>query len=530
MRKIWRGYGKYLPEPARNNIKMMGIRYAKSLGLLSSEKSEIAMPADVFDIHAAEKQSDNNAQTNKGLDDGMRDYPNTRPHLAFDYISGLVRWLAESDYNVMSYHDLAGAVRHGDENSEFQRWIDRETKLGQKSILLQYDIDARPDVAADLMKTHIECGVPGNAMIFRTKIFDWKLKREGIVEVDDNYDLDIPTMQAFQDMGGVIGYHCNAFDQAGGNVEQAIEIFHEDVAELRKTFDIKFFSMHGGFVAPDGGCNARLDVAPYLKDLGLTWVHNGHSLYFHSNWADGSASNPIYRNESNDALDFILSTGVGQRSRLLFHPQYYNDKTNEKFDFPILQDQKWVRGTRDLVEAGGFDGKKYWRDRHNKAVQSTESFDALFEFPEDEKPVFINGMSRSGTTLLVSMFDAHPDGAMAYESYPRYLHEPSDGGVLTAEEYIFTYQALMNYPDNVAFKLINRPPLRNLMRFAAVTSWTGMTTRQTGELLRTYLSKHHRVADVAEALKIVAASARFKVREEGAKFWGTKCQIGRAHV
>ena len=253
-------------------------------------------------------------------------------------------------------------------------------------------------------------------------------------------------------------------------------------------------------------------------------MHNGHSVYFHSNWADGGASNPRYRNESNDPLNFILSTGVGERTRLLFHPQYYNDETNSRFDFPSLHDQQWVRETRDTVEAGRFDGKAYWTKRHNDGRRSIEEFDKLFEEPTNERPVFVNGMSRSGTTLLVSMFDVHPDGAMAYESYPRYLYTPSDDGVLTTEDYIYTYQTLMNYPDNTAFELLNRPPLKNLMRFAAVSSWTGMTTRETGELLRSYVTKHHRVTDIKEALKIVAASARFKVRNQGAKFWGTKCQ------
>lgn len=454
----------------------------------------------------------------------MRDYPNTRPHLAFDYLAGLVRWLADSDYSVISYNDLAGPFAHGEELAEFRGWIERATAAKEKAILLQYDVDARPDITMELMKTHISCGVPGNAMIFREKIFDWKLKREGKLEADPDYVLDHQVMDAFQKSGGVIGYHCNAFDRSGGNMERALEIFHEDVAELRKHVDLKFFSMHGGHVTKDGQCNAVIPIGPYLKDLGLTWVHNGHSVYFHSNWADGSASNPRYRDESGDALDFVLSTGTGQRSRLLFHPQYYNDTSDARFDFPILQDQQWVRETRDLVEEGNFDGKRYWSGRYTFASDSIDDFKSLYEMPADEKPVFINGMSRSGTTLLVSMFDAHPDGAMAYESYPRYLHVPADDGVLTVEEYIYTYQTLMNYPDNVAFALLNRSPLKNLMRFAAVSSWTGMTLRQTGELLRAYLVDHHRVPDAVEALKIVAASARFKVRAEKAEFWGTKCQ------
>ncbi|MCP3868557.1 MAG: sulfotransferase [Gammaproteobacteria bacterium] len=524
-RLLWHRTERYLPKKAKELILH---HHKKRKSIINTmhirEDPEPGFEPDIFNSHIRKINPVPEVERDRLNQDGMRDYPVTRPNLAFDYLSGLVQWLAESDYTVTSYSDLAKSVKYGEENQEFQRWIRKAQSRNEKAILLQYDVDARADVTTALMKTHIKYGVPGNAMIFRKKIFDWKLKREGIIEYDSDYFLDFNTFNEFQKAGGVIGYHCNAFDRSGGNMDRAIEIFHEDVAELRKHLDINYFSMHGGNVTPDGGCNARIDISPYLDQLGMTWVHNGHSLFFHSNWADGSASNPRYRNESSDPLDFILSTNPGQRSRLLFHPQYYNDYINNKFNFPILQDQNWVKNTRDQVEKSKFIGKFYWKNRNEHARKSISSFDALFKAPENECPVFINGMSRSGTTLLVSMFDSHPDGAMAYESYPRYLIVPSDNGILTAEEYIFTYQTLMNYPDNVAFELLNRPPLKNLMRFAAVTNWTGMTTQQVGMLLRSYLTKYHRVTDTREALRIVAASARFKVRKQKAKFWGTKCQ------
>ena len=524
-RKFWYLYGSYLPKSVRTRIlDFRRKRTLATIGAAGDQQDASGLAIDVLDSNIQAFLAKAKSNTKQNTKDGMGDYPSTRPQLAFDYISGLVRWLAESDYTLMSYNDLAEPVSYGRESSEFQHWIDNALERKEKAILLQYDVDARPDVTAALMKTHIEYGVPGNAMIFNKKIFDWKLKQKGIVEYDADYTLDFETFEDFQKSGGVIGYHCNAFDRAAGNMEHAIEIFHQDVTELRKHIDLKFFSMHGGHVTENGGCNARMDIAPYLDSLGMTWVHNGHSLYFHSNWADGSASNPRYRRESNDPLDFILSTNTGQRSRLLFHPQYYNDFSNSNFDFPILQDQKWVSDTRQQVQISPYDGEAYWKNRSEQARQNIAHIDKLFDPMNDERPVFINGMSRSGTTLLVSIFDAHPDGAMAYESYPRYLHIPADEGILTVEEYIYTYQTLMNYPDNIAFQLLNRSPLKNLMRFAAVTNWTGMTTQQVGELLRAYLTKHHRIPNALEALKIVAASARFKVRNQNAEFWGTKCQ------
>jgi hypothetical protein len=495
------------------------IQYVHKLQLQNmrhtSDKDKLS--AENFDIQA-------NFGTSITPNDGMKDYPITRPTLSFDYLSGLVHWLSESDYSVISYKDLEGIPKFGEESDEFNRWITKATQKGQKAILLQYDVDANFHVTLRLLDTHISLNTPANVMIFAHKIFDWKLKKEGIVEYDNTYQLDLKKLEKFQKAGGVIGYHCNAFDRAAGNEALALEIFEKDIEELRKNLDIHFFSMHGGHITPEGKSNATLNVHALLRKLNLTWVHNGHSVYFHRNWADGGASNPKYRQESNDPLDFILSTQTGQRTRLLFHPQYYHDFTNRRFEFPVLQDSAWVQETQKILQEEGLEGRQYWQVRYERSLQQISRFEKFFEYPDEEKPVFINGLSRSGTTLLVSMFDAHPEGAMAYESYPRYLYVPSNDGILTREDFIYAYQCLLNYPDQEAFKLLDKDPLRNLRKFAAVTSWTGMTTQETGQLLRTFLCKHGQINDAQEALKIVAASARFKLHKCNAKFWGTKCQ------
>ena len=507
---------RVLPAGVRARLKSLLGRDVSPPGRLP----DIESPADQAVVASLQFEPE---QREARAADGMKDYPTTRPHLAFDYMAGMIRWLGSSEYRVISYLDLDLPRTPDEATDEFRAWISEAEVRGERAVLLQYDVDARPDITWELLGTHIEHRVPANVMIFRRKIFDWKLKREGVVEFDE-YELDYAVLEAFQNAGGVVGYHCNAFDQAGGDEARALDIFADDVAELRKHFDIRVMSMHGGHVTPEGKCNATLPVGPLLDELGLAWVHNGQSVCFHANWADGSASNPRYRTESGNPLDFIVSANPGQRIRLLFHPQYYNDHTDSRFDYPILHDAAWVKRTVDAVALGSYDGAADWASREAGTRASIAKADELFTPDRPEQPVFINGLSRSGTTLLVSLFDAHPDGAMAYESYPRYLYVPSDDGVLTAEEFIYTYQALINYDENEAFRLLNRPPLRNLMRFAAVTSWTGMTTQETGELLRAYLTKYHRITDAVEALKVVAATARYKVRAENASFWGTKCQ------
>ena len=454
--------------------------------------------------------------------DGMPDYPVTRPQLSFEYLSGLARWLADSDYRVITYRDTRSP--HGGELEEFRQWIGRASAQGDKAILLHYDVDARPDVAMELLKLHIRLGLPANVMVFRHKIFDWKLKRDGVLERDPDYRLDPAVLRDFAAMGGVVGYHCNAFDRAAGDVARALEILEEDLVHMQAEYGVEFLSMHGGLVTPDGGCNARLPVEPLLAKYNVSWVHNGHSTYFHNTWSDGSASNPKYRGSCSDPADFIAATNPGERTRLLFHPQYYNDFSNTRFDFPVLADMRWTRRVQAEVESGGFSGPDYWRARSREIRENMDAYAPLFDMGRDEAPIFINGLSRSGTTLMCSIFDAHPDVAMGYESYPRYLRVPSDDGVLTPDRYLYACQTLINHRENTAFALLDAPAIRNLKRFAAVTSWTGMTTRETGELLRAYLAEKHVVADEAEALKIMAATIRFKVDAEGAAHWGTKCQ------
>ena len=461
---------------------------------------------------------------NQPTQDGMKDYPSTRPRLTFEYLDGLVRWLATSEYKIMSYHDLAGIPEFGQEAAEFSRWIAKASKDSQKGILLQYDVDANPAVTSRLLDTHIALGIPANVMVFAHKIFDWKLKREGILEYDNDYKLDFKKFEQFQKIGGVIGYHCNAFDQAAGNESLALEIFEKDVKELRKHVDIRFVSMHGGHVTKEGKSNSTLEIHALLSKLGLTWVHNGHSIYFHRNWADGGASNPKYKKEPGDLLDFILSTKIGERTRLLFHPQYYHDYRERKFEFPILKESAWVKETQQFFQQKDMDGRRYWQIRYEAAQKNVTSFEKFFQKTEDEGPIFINGLSRSGTTLLVSMFDAHPDGAMAYESYPRYLHTSSNEQALTRENFIFAYQTLMNYSDIEAFNLLDEDPFRYLKTFSAVSNWTGMNTKEIGELLRAYLIKKDQIKNPQEALQVIAATARFKMNKEKAKFWGTKCQ------
>ncbi len=520
LRKLWRRYGSLVPVPVRDRlVEFRRQRQRRAIEALSGGVYPVQEQVIDSHVEALLAQAKKQKRTR-----GDRSGSITQPHLAFDYLSGLVRWLADSEYTVMSYENLAPLKRHGLEEEEFRAWSEAALARREKAVLLQYDVDAHPDVTMALLETHIDCGVPANVMVFREKIFDWKLKKNGELERDDSYVLDFELIERFQRMGGVVGYHCNAFDRAAGDMDRAVEIFHDDVAYLRQHIDLKYFSMHGGLVTETGDCNATLRIQPSLDKLGMTWVHNGHSIQFHRKWADGSASNPRYRLESNDPLDFILGTNAGERCRLLFHPQYYKDFDNRQFDFPVLADQRWVAETRDAVETGAFDGQAFWQERVDRTRRRVSSYRALFQAEETAPPVFVHGMSRSGTTLLVSIIDAHPDAAMAYESYPRYLYVPADEGVLTAEDYVYAAQVLINNTEEIAFELLNRSPFKNLMRFVAVSTWTGMNTREIGELLHSFLMDHRTVANAREALAVVAATARFKIRNESARFWGSKCQ------
>ena len=57
---------------------------------------------------------------------------------------------------------------------------------------------------------------------------------------------DPEILQKIAAMGHEVGYHYEVLDKTHGNIEEAIQLFKEELAVFRKYVDIKTVSMHGG--------------------------------------------------------------------------------------------------------------------------------------------------------------------------------------------------------------------------------------------------------------------------------------------
>ena len=140
-----------------------------------------------------------------------------------------------------------------------------------------------------------------------------------------NYNLNKNFLRLCQDKGYIIGYHLNAVEQSLHNLKLAEKIFRNDIKQLNKIYNIKYFSAHGGVRNKD---NINNHSFRYKYQRDLIWVHNRISAKFEKTFSDGGInnSNKWVDPESRSLIKFVKDMKPGKRYRILLHPQYY-DKT-----------------------------------------------------------------------------------------------------------------------------------------------------------------------------------------------------------
>lgn len=488
--------------------------------------------------------------------------PRIAPIMPFGYLAGLVRWLGKAgDCKVISYSDmtLTPAMDQAGLDAEFGAWHQAHLKDKLRHILLQYDVDARADATMDLLKVHIEEGVPACAMVFNERIFDRVLREDGKIVQDENYRLDYGLLREFQSAGGQVGYHCNTWERGMFDLAKAKELFKRDVEALRKEVDIKYFSMHGGPLDPKGRSNAHMDVDDIAAELGVIWVHNGRSPSFHRNWDDGGAGRHTYRVRNGDVGEAIGLCRRGERLRCLFHPQYYwaNEPSEMRHEyqghlswFNGMKEGFAVAGTGQSRRLFGWLGRRakrddsadrskqgwfadvYWKDKADKDKQAPVDVEqGLRALSEDTGPVFINGMSRSGTTLLAGLFDVREDVAMSYELYPNYLVGHGE----QADHYVDFSQVaflLRNAGENEAFNLLAEMGEPKVSSFVACAGHSDLTTKDVGDALFWFLRSPSNVYTYQDALRFCSLCAHIKRVRVKKQNWGMKIQTAfdRYHV
>jgi hypothetical protein len=209
--------------------------------------------------------------------------------------------------------------------SERLRW-EEQLRAGDRDptkiyILLQHDVDTRPDRSMAVLRYELARGVRSNLMIFMRRVDRRHFQGTGELRFTP-YELDGSLLDRASRAGFVIAYHQNAFEQSHFDERQAQRIFEEDVRLLAQRFPIRFTSAHGGTPAPDGRNNLNVSMPLDLRSR-VRWVYNGFSPWFAGTYSDGGINSPKRDPAKRDLRDFVRTWRPGKRYRVLTHPQYY---------------------------------------------------------------------------------------------------------------------------------------------------------------------------------------------------------------
>jgi hypothetical protein len=259
-------------------------------------------------------------------------YEDSHGYFPFEYFVDFLKFLRENNdiIKIITYDDLPW---DGDYNyvsnypQEYRNWRN-QLKNGIRDdqkiyVLLQHDVDSAPERTMAILREEERLGIPSNVMIFNRRINRRHLQETGELIYTD-YKLDYDYLRQLQEKSGfVIGYHSNAFEQVLFEKKRALEIFENDINALRKYFNVRYFSPHGGTRSPEGSSNNILPIPESLK-YSIRWIHNRKNVCVDGEYSDGGINSPKRNPAKRDLRDFVRKWERGKRYRILIHPQYYH--------------------------------------------------------------------------------------------------------------------------------------------------------------------------------------------------------------
>ena len=275
-------------------------------------------------------------------------------YIPLGYYVDLLELIADNRdvIEVLTYNDLAWgddrnfAANYPAERKNWERLIaSGERDPNKIYVLIQHDVDSRPERSMEHVRHEMRLGVPTNVMIFNRRVDRRHLRDTGELRLTD-YEIDDTLLNEACGQGFVVGYHSNSFERALFDFEEAARIFVSDIADLRKRFPIRFFSAHGGTPSPEGLNNRDAPFPEAMQDE-LRWVHNGHTPWFDGNYSDGGLNSPKRDPAKRDLRDFVKTWKPGRRYRILTHPQYYFNPCSIS---PRLAGTPWYEEVRAMYE------------------------------------------------------------------------------------------------------------------------------------------------------------------------------------
>lgn len=281
--------------------------------------------------------------------------PSKEPRCCFPLLwyKRFLEEIRQRNIEILTYDDLLADSNDRDYKNcyrrEFQRWHRRihpgrilrriKRKEDRAFLLIQHDVDSLPLFTKRMVALEAEYGVHSNIFIFR--------ERYARPSTRGPYELDHKFFQQAERAGFVVGYHQNALQLAGFDLERATKRFYDDVMYLRDHFAIKYFCPHGGENrSVDGRIlhNADVPIPQELKNA-IQWVSNRYGLRFSGRWSDGGLRSvrDIKRLRGFDIIEeFVKKMEAGKRYFLLIHPQLWGYNVNMNYN-PLLAEQPWYQ-------------------------------------------------------------------------------------------------------------------------------------------------------------------------------------------
>ena len=141
-------------------------------------------------------------------------------------------------------------------------------------------------------------------------------------------------------------------------------------------------------------------------------------------------------------------------------------------------------------------------------------------------PVFVRGMSRSGTTLLTTLLDAHPEVAMSYEIYPVLIRGRQRQSEGTPAEYddldVTELLGILAQPEKEWLKVLNERSLKDIRTFFARALRGGLSSNEIVAVLEAHDRRGLSLSDDDGRMAFVEGLALQKMKNQGKKRWGCK--------
>ncbi len=201
----------------------------------------------------------------------------------------------------------------------------------ERSIILRHDVDRVVELALKMASLEHEFGISAT-YYFR--------------HIDDVFDPD--AMRKIADMGHEVGFHYEVMDKAKGDVDRAIQIFDEELADFKAIVDVDTACMHGNPLASwsnrdlwekndfrehgiigEPYLSIDYEKVMYLTDTGRTWADRNIRVKDVIGDGSGCGSSQFAGllcniSSTGDVMELIRSEQVSQIC-LLVHPNRWCD-------------------------------------------------------------------------------------------------------------------------------------------------------------------------------------------------------------